>query len=87
MNLEIPINHSCSIKCPVCSHEYLYSFKIQDMDEIDSKKKENGEERKYKFSTYLICKNPLCNYDMEVIGDIFQSPDNKLKEIKIIRIK
>ena len=87
MNIEIHINHRCSIKCPVCNHEYLYDFKIQDISLVDSKKIENSEEKKYKFSTYLICKNPLCNYDIEVIGYIFYNPDDKLKEINIIRIK
>lgn len=87
MSLELNINHSCSIKCPVCSHEYLYNFKIQDTDLIDSKEKENSDTKKYKFSTYLVCKNPLCNYDMEVIGDISFCFDNKLKGINIIDIK
>lgn len=67
MTLETHLNHSCQIKCPSCEHKYLYNFKIQDIEKIDSKEKEEGNEIKYKFTTYLICKNPLCNYDIEVI--------------------
>lgn len=87
MTLETPLNHSCQIKCPSCEHKYLYNFKIQDIEKIDSKEKEEGNEIKYKFTTYLICKNPLCNYDIEVIGNIFEYPINILKTVNITNLK
>ena len=87
MTLEMPLNHSCQIKCPSCEHKYLYNFKIQDIKKINSKEKEDGNEIKYKFTTYLICKNPLCNYDIEVIGNIFEYPINILKTVNITNLK
>ena len=83
MTLKTPIEHSCNIKCPVCGHKFLYDFKIQDFDKVDSKEKSEEVETKYKFETYLICKNPLCNYDIEVKGDVFEYPENTLKCIEI----
>ncbi|WP_297135331.1 hypothetical protein [Terrisporobacter sp.] len=87
MTLEMPLNHSCQIKCPSCEYKYLYNFKIQDIEKINSKEKEEGNEIKYKFTTYLICKNPLCNYDIEVIGNIFEYPINILKAVNITNLK
>ena len=87
MTLETPINHSYQIKCPSCEHKYSYNFKIQDIEKINSKENEEGNEIKYKFTTYLICKNPLCNYDIEVIGNIFEYPINILKAVNITNLK
>jgi len=41
----------------------------------------------YEFLTYLICKNPLCNYDIEIKGEAIVNSSNALDSIKIISIK
>ena len=87
MSLEIPINHSCNIKCPNCGHQFLYNFKIKDIEEISSRKRSQVTETQYKFMTYLICKNPLCNYDIEIAGDVLEHPVDTLNTIDITFIK
>ncbi len=87
MSLDLPIIHSCHIKCPICKHKFLYEFKIQDIDKVISKEKSQDIEVKYKFDTYLICKNPLCNYDIQIKGNVFECPLNILKNVDIYSIK
>lgn len=83
MSLETPIDHSCNIKCPNCGHKILYNFKIKDIEEVSSNKKSQGSGTLYKFTSYLICKNPICNYDIEIKGDVLEYPANKLNTIDI----
>lgn len=66
---------NCDIKCPKCGHKYMYDFKIDDIDENS------------KFSIFLICKNPLCNYDMEVMGKLIKSRDENLDNVDITKVK
>ena len=40
-----------------------------------------------KFSIFLICKNPLCNYDMEVMGKLLKSRDKNLDNVDITKVK
>jgi len=35
----------------------------------------------------LICKNPLCNYDIEIAGDVWEHPVDTLNTIDITLIK
>lgn len=85
MTLKIPISHSCHIKCPICNHVYLYDFKIEDIEK--DLHKEHSTQNQYKFLTYLICKNPLCNYDIEIRGDAIKISLNVFDSIKITSIK
>lgn len=87
MSLETPINHSCNIKCPKCAHNFLYEFKIEDLEKVSSTQKSQETETNYKFKTYLICKNPLCNYDIEIIGKVLECPTNKFSTINLSYIK
>lgn len=87
MSLELPINHSCNIKCPNCRHQNLYNFKIEDIEEVNAPKKSQESQIEYKFIKYLICKNPLCNYDIEIKGNILESPIGTLDKIHITYIK
>lgn len=87
MSLKTPIAYSCDIKCPACNHKYLYDFKISDINKVRTKEKDNGSEVKYNFDTYLICKNPLCNYDIELKGDVIEYPENVLNSLEINFIK
>ncbi|HSQ90299.1 hypothetical protein [Romboutsia sp.] len=87
MSLETPINYNCNIKCPNCRHQFLYDFKIDDIDKVNSSEKSQGIETKYKFISYLICKNPICNYDIEIKGDVLEYPENSLNSIEITHVK
>ena len=87
MSLELPINYSCNIKCPSCEHNNLYQFRIEDIEKINFDERDCECEIKYKFDTYLICKNPLCNYDIHIIGNVIEFPINILKLIQINKIK
>lgn len=85
MTFKLSILHSNNIKCPKCNHTYLYDFKIEcfqeDCDENCSTKNQ------YNFLTYLICKNPLCHYDIEIKGDVIENSLNDFDSIKITSIK
>lgn len=85
MTLKIPLWHRDHIKCPKCNHMYLYDFKIEDIKE--NSHNESSMENHYKFLIYLICKNPLCNYDIEIKGIVIENPLNVFDSIKITSIK
>lgn len=87
MSIETPIKYSSDIKCPKCNHTYPYSFTIKDLEKANTTKKTLTQQTKHKFLTYLICKNPLCNYDIEVIGDVYEYPINTIKSIELTTIK
>lgn len=87
MSLETPINYNCNIECPNCAHTYLYNFKIDDLDKFNANKNSEGLETKYKFISYLICKNPICNYDIELKGYVLEYPENLLDSIEITNLK
>ncbi|WP_455538966.1 hypothetical protein [Terrisporobacter sp.] len=80
MTLKIPIIHSCDIKCPKCNHTYLYEFKIEDLER-------DNYESEYEFLTYLICKNPLCNYDIKIKGKVIDNSSDSINSLKITSIK
>lgn len=85
MNFKNSINHNCNIKCPKCNHTYLYDFKIEDIKKTPPRK--NSIKDSCEFLTYLICKNPLCNYDIEVKGQVIEYCSNIMDSIKITSIK
>lgn len=85
MNYKNTINHNCNIKCPKCNHTYSYDFKIEGL--IKTTNKRGSVENSFEFLTYLICKNPLCNYDIEIKGEAIVSSSNNLDSIKITSIK
>lgn len=85
MNYKNTINHNCNIKCPKCDHTYSYDFKIENLEKHTNKR--GAVENSYEFSTYLICKNSLCNYDIEIKGEAIVSSSNAVNSIKITSIK
>ena len=87
MSIETPIKHSSDIQCPKCNHTYQYSFTIKDLKKANTNKKTLTQQTKHKFLTYLICKNPLCNYNIEIIGDVYEYPINTIKSIELTTIK
>ncbi|MGX4601257.1 hypothetical protein [Faecalimicrobium sp. JNUCC 81] len=87
MSLETPINHSFNIKCPNCDYKNLYDFSIKDIEKVSSNKKSQGTKTQYKFISYLICKNPICNYDIEIKGNIWEYPIDTLNSIELTSIK
>lgn len=87
MSLKTPINHSFNIKCPKCEHKLLYNLKLDDLEKVGFKEKSQDTETKYKFISYVVCKNPLCHYDIELKGYILEYPVNTIKEIELASIK
>ncbi|MCC3868764.1 hypothetical protein [Terrisporobacter mayombei] len=85
MDYKNTINHNCNIKCPKCNHTYSYDFKFEDSKKSTNKKR--SVENSYEFLTYLICKNPLCNYDIEIKGEFIVNSSNAPDLIKITSIK
>lgn len=85
MNYKNPLSHNCNIKCPNCNHTYPYDFKIEDMKKTSHNK--GSDKNSYGFLTYLICKNPLCNYDIEIKGKIVTDDLNTPDLIKVTSIK
>lgn len=83
--MENSTKHNCDIKCPKCNHTYSYDFKIECTKKCNNKK--NCDENLYEFLIYLICKNPLCNYDIEIKGENIISPSDNIDEVRIISIK
>lgn len=79
------IKHSSDIKCPKCNHAYSYNFEIEPIKRSNNKKV--SFENLYEFLIYLICKNPLCNYDIEVKGEAIVNSSSNIDLIKIISIK
>ena len=67
------IKHICDIKCPKCHHKYTNEKVSND--------------NLFEFLTYLICKNPLCNYDIEIKGETNLNSSNNIDSIRIISIK
>jgi hypothetical protein len=63
----------------------LYSFKIDDIQKSTHKK--GSVKNLFKFLTYLICKNPLCNYDMEIRGEAIVNSPDAIDLLKISSIK
>ena len=39
------------------------------------------------FLSYLVCKNPLCNYDIELKGYVFEYPENNVDSVELIKLK
>ena len=85
MDSKNHITHNCTIQCPKCNHTYPYNFKIEDIKKSTPRK--SSVKNSYEFLTYLICKNPLCNYDIEIKGQVIENPSNILDSIKITSIK
>ena len=79
------IKHICDIKCPKCHHKYSYDFKIEPTKKYTNEKVSN--DNLFEFLTYLICKNPLCNYDIEIKGETTLNSSNNIDSIRIISIK
>lgn len=87
MSIKTPIKQNNDIKCPKCNHTYSYDFTIKELEKLNTNKTSLTQQTKYKFSNYLICKNPLCNYDIEIIGNIFEYPKNQIKSIELTKLK
>lgn len=87
MSLKTPINHGFDIKCPKCEHKFLYNLKLDDIEKVGSKGNSQDTETKYKFISYVVCKNPLCHYDIELKGYILEYPVNKINATKLASIK
>ena len=85
LNYKNPLSHNCNIKYPKCNHTYPYDFKIEDMKKTSHNK--GSDKNSYGFLTYLICKNPLCNYDIEIKGKIVTDDLNTPDLIKVTSIK
>ena len=84
MSLKTPLNQSLDIKCPKCNHKFIYNLNLNHIKEVNSNK---NEKKQYEFLSYVICKNPLCNYDIELKGYIFESPDNTVNSIGLTKLK
>lgn len=87
MSLKTPMNHSFNIKCPKCEHKFLYNLKLDCIEKLEFKEKSLDTENKYKFISYVICKNPLCHYDIELKGYILEYPVNIIKATELVPIK
>ena len=84
MSLKTPLNQNLDIKCPKCNHKFVYNLNLNDIKEVNSNK---YEKKQYEFLSYVICKNPLCNYDIELKGYIFKSPNNTIDFIELTKLK
>ncbi|WP_042276330.1 hypothetical protein [Faecalimicrobium dakarense] len=87
MSLKTPINHDFNIKCPKCEHKLSYNLRLDDLEKVSSKEKPEDTETKYKFISYVVCKNPLCHYDIELKGYIFEYPADTINTIELASIK
>ena len=87
MSLKTPINQNLDIKCPKCNHKYLYDLKLEDIKEVNSNKNVQDKKVQYEFLDYVVCKNPLCNYDIELKGYVFEYPENTVDSLEIVKIK
>lgn len=87
MSLKTPLNQNLDIKCPKCNHKFVYNLKLDDIKEVNSNKSVQDKKVQYEFLSYVICKNPLCNYDIELKGYIFESPDNTVNSIWLTKLK
>ena len=54
---------------------------------MNSNKSVQNEKTQYEFLSYVICKNPLCNYDIELKGYIFEYPENTIDSVELIKLK
>ena len=84
MSLKTPLNQNLDIKCPKCNHKFIYNLNLNHIKEVNSNK---NEKKQYEFLSYVICKNPLCNYDIELKGYLFKSPDNTIDSIELTKLK
>ncbi len=84
MNSKTHLHQILDIKCPKCNHKFVYNLNLNDIKEVNSNK---YEKKQYEFLSYVICKNPLCNYDIELKGYIFKSPDNTIDFIELTKLK
>ena len=66
MSLKTPLNQKLDIKCPKCNHKFVYNLKLDDIKEVNSNKSVEDEKVQYEFLAYVVCKNTLCNYDIEL---------------------
>ena len=84
MNSKTHLHQILDIKCPKCNHKFVYNLNLNDIKEVNSNK---YEKKQYEFLSYVICKNPLCNYDIELKGYLFKSPDNTIDSIELTKLK
>lgn len=84
MNSKTHLHQILDIKCPKCNHKFVYNLNLNDIKEVNSNK---YEKKQYEFLSYVICKNPLCNYDIELKGYIFKSPNNTIDFIELTKLK
>lgn len=87
MSLKTPINHNFNITCPKCEHRYLYDLRLDELKELSLNKSSSDLENQYEFLSYVVCKNPLCNYDIELKGYISEYPENTIKSAEITSTK
>ena len=67
--------------------KYEYNLKLDDIKEVNSNKSVQDEKTQYEFLSYVICKNPLCNYDIELKGYVFEYPKNVVNSIELVKLK
>ena len=84
--LKQDITHTRSY-CPKCNHKFVYNLNLDDIKEVNSNKSVQNEKTQYEFLSYVICKNPLCNYDIELKGYIFEYPENTVDSVELIKLK
>ena len=87
MSLKTPLNQNLDIKCPKCNHKFVYNLKLDDIKEVNSNKSGQDEKVQYEFLSYVVCKNPLCNYDIELKGYVFEYPENNVDSVELIKLK
>ena len=67
--------------------KFVYNLNLDDIKEVNSNKSVQNEKTQYEFLSYVICKNPLCNYDIELKGYIFEYPENTVDSVELIKLK
>lgn len=87
MSLKAPINHNFNITFPKCEHMYLYDLRLDELKELSLNKSSSDLENQYEFLSYVVCKNPLCNYDIKLKGYIYEYPENTIKSAEITSTK
>lgn len=72
MSLNMPIRHKCTADCEYCGHVDMYSFNIEDIEEVSSTEEVQGTETQYDYTVYVKCSG--CGAEIEITGEVWEYP-------------
>ncbi|MGL5348591.1 MAG: hypothetical protein ACRDA3_14680 [Peptostreptococcaceae bacterium] len=83
MSLETPFKYKFNVECPKCNHKYDYDVSLDCLKKVSCK----DVKTQYEFLAFVVCKNPVCNYDIELKGHVLEYPEGSLDAVDLFKVK